>query len=185
MSDILGGLAGGIFSLAGSMYAADQNRKSANKQMQFQEAMSNTAHQREVADLKAAGLNPILSGTGGAGASSPAGTSFQTDSDIGTKAASSAREGMDSSASRNLVKAQAEQTASATEVNRAQKRLTDAQTVKTNREAQILGPKATLYDKVTEGLMSVPKKINEISEGLRMQDPKAPSTYQLKQRGLK
>lgn len=65
-------IAGGA-TIAGGAMANRASAKQAAGQMAFQDQLSRTAHQREVEDLRAAGLNPILSGTGGRGASTPPG----------------------------------------------------------------------------------------------------------------
>ena len=66
------GLASTLGNFASVASTNQAQRELAIEQMNFQQHMSDTAHQREVKDLQAAGLNPILS-AGGSGSSTPAG----------------------------------------------------------------------------------------------------------------
>lgn len=65
---------------------SEYNAEQAALNRDWQEYMSNTAHQREVADLKAAGLNPILSASGGNGAAVTSGATASSMAGSGQKA---------------------------------------------------------------------------------------------------
>lgn len=65
-------IVGGFLGNRGQRAANAANAQLAHNQMQFQERMSRTAYQRQVEDMKAAGINPMLSAKMG-GASTPSG----------------------------------------------------------------------------------------------------------------
>lgn len=72
MDPLTAGVLTGGLGVIGTHMTNQSNSAQAERQMDFQREMSNTAHQREVEDLRKAGLNPILSALG-SGASTPAG----------------------------------------------------------------------------------------------------------------
>lgn len=87
----IGALLGGMFSGMGAAAQSAMQLKVAREQMDFQERMANTAHQRQVSDLRKAGLNPILSQRLG-GAATPPGALAQT-TNVGAAMAEGALKG--------------------------------------------------------------------------------------------
>jgi len=73
-----------LISAGGAYLQNQQAKKAAKRQMGFQAQMSNTAIQRQMADMRKAGINPILAAKYG-GASTPAGATYSP-SNIGAAA---------------------------------------------------------------------------------------------------
>ncbi|AXL15540.1 DNA pilot protein [Microviridae sp.] len=141
---------------AGSQAATNAaNAAEAQKQRDWQEDMSNTSHQREVDDLKAAGLNPMLSVTG-AGSSTPVGAKAEYKAPtIGSDLmhfANSAADTKNKSEQNDLIQAQVRQTNAQTAVANETARSAKAKADIDSRKAELV---TSVYDKGKEVLQPV------------------------------
>lgn len=121
-----GGMAG--LQMSGAEQANAQNAEIALENRRWQERMANSAHVREVDDLKAAGLNPILSVN--AGATTPQGATAQMQNTM---------EGMAQSGREiAMMKLNADKMKSETQLNQATVGKAQADVMKTGEEMNLL-----------------------------------------------
>lgn len=145
------------------------NRAEAALNRQFQERMSSTAYQRAMADMKAAGLNPMLAYQQG-GASAPSGSQATINSESKTGLANAALQaytGISSAkAQQAQITQQGEMNQSAIQLNKtsAAKNLQDAERIRLDNVKQ--RKFEPLNEKASQVTKSVSKTFDNLVQGL-------------------
>lgn len=149
-SDIAGSIVDGVFDVGMGLFGDYRSRKNSKKAYHRQLQFSNSAHQREVRDLIAAGLNPILAtaGNGAATVSVPVAHSQMTKGSYGA-AYNSARAVRKQN---ELVDAQIAREASVAKVNDANAELTNAETVAQKAQNVLEVGKSDYFQNLPKGV---------------------------------
>lgn len=131
------GLISGVLDFFGGERRNKMQMELAQDQMDFQERMSSTAHQRETKDLLAAGLNPMLSAKYG-GSSTPQGAMAQVENTMGKGVSTALAAALNKATIENLA-AQTANTTQQAKVGAATERNIDVDTMRKFEEVTNIG----------------------------------------------
>lgn len=166
-------IAGAGLDYFGQLGANAQNMKMIKEQMAFQERMSNTAYQRAVKDMMAAGLNPMLAYSQG-GASTPSGASTSIISPTGS-AVKRFQEQLSINSAIDLQRAQTDQSQSQAALNSATTAQAEAQVAKIRAEtANEIAKNPGLQQSLEKALA----EIRNLNAGARSSSASAANTEQ-------